>query len=97
MAKRKASTPSKWAKSDTHKRLICIRWRDHTSLDDWIAEKEIVEKLFAHEMLSVGFLIDENAEAYYIAGTLDAMSENIGDSRCILKGTVVKVIDIGHE
>lgn len=90
MSKRKAKIAEK-------KRLICIRWLDHTSKDDWIEEKNLQEECGVAEMLSVGWLVCEDERAYYLAGTLATKDKSVGDSRCILKGAVVKVLDIDHE
>lgn len=83
--------------SREQRRLVCVRWADHTSKDDCFEFKDIDEELTPAIMLTVGWLVKEDSEAYYLAGTTCMTDGTIGDARCILKGTVKKIIDIGHE
>lgn len=74
-----------------HKRLVMVKWKDHTSLDNWVKAKDVKKLLTPAIIVSVGWLLEEDDECYYLFGSHNTEDGDVGDSRAILKGTVVEV------
>jgi hypothetical protein len=49
--------------------LVCIDWKDATTHNDWLDIKDLQKEVGVYTTLTVGFLLKEDDEAFYIAST----------------------------
>ena len=71
--------------------IVIVKWDDHTSLDSWIADEDIVKSVSPAIIVSVGWLIHETDKAVFIAG--GRSDDNSWTSvQTILKSALVKKV-----
>lgn len=75
-------------------KLVCVHWRDITTLDSaWLStEQAIVEGREKYNLVykTVGYLIENNKDFVLVAATYDADGDEYNDISMIMKCVIIK-------
>jgi hypothetical protein len=88
-----------------NKKLVMVFWRDIASISStdnsgaWLTEEEAAreaDKLYNHQYISVGYLVENNPKYIVVAATTDNDKDNplYSDASMIMKSVVIKIVPL---